>query len=408
MGQLITSPSGRELFIPAFATNVQTKHHMSARDLRALGVFLGVGGGARGFNAEGDIVTQTADGRDLNELWAEFQATIALQNQERQRLIDLLTFPVTNVIEDVPQFSSDDFEVASEYGVPKGIRATQGVFSLGYDFEWYDIAARFTWKFLADAAASQVEAVHGAVLEADNRNVFTKVMKRVFNSTNTTASIKGQNYNVYALYNADGTVPPKYKSNTFDGTHTHYLTSGAATVDSGDFDACIDHMRHHGYQPENGTTLFFMVNPAQGAVARTFRVATGATSDFIPGTGEPTLILPQDTALVGQRPPATFRGYNVIGSYRNVLIIEEDYIPAGYLLLLGSGGPANLQNPVGIREHQNAALRGLRLVKGPNPDYPLVDSYYQRGFGTGIRQRGSGVVMQVTANASYTTPVAYQ
>ena len=58
---------------------------------------------------------------------------------------------------------------------------------------------------------------------------------------------------------------------------------------------------------------------------------------------------------------------------------------------------------VGLREHVNTSLRGLRLVKGPNPDYPLIDSFYQRGFGTGVRQRGGAVVMKITAG-SYSAP----
>ena len=57
-------------------------------------------------------------------------------------------------------------------------------------------------------------------------------------------------------------------------------------------------------------------------------------------------------------------------------------------------------------EHR-ADLRGLRLVKGPDRDYPLTDSFYLHGFGTGIRHRGAGVVMQITASGSYTTPAAY-
>jgi hypothetical protein len=69
--------------------------------------------------------------------------------------------------------------------------------------------------------------------------------------------------------------------------------------------------------------------------------------------------------------------------------VEESYIPAGYVILLGSGGDANLNNPIGFREHANSALRGLRLVQDKQSDYPLIDSYYVRGFGTGIRQRGA-------------------
>jgi hypothetical protein len=49
----------------------------------------------------------------------------------------------------------------------------------------------------------------------------------------------------------------------------------------------------------------------------------------------------------------------------------------------------------------------LRLVKGRTPDYPLIDSFYNRGFGTGIRHRGAGVVMQITASGTYTIPAAY-
>ena len=93
--------------------------------------------------------------------------------------------------------------------------------------------------------------------------------------------------------------------------------------------------------------------------------------------------------------------------YGNVLIVQEDLIPAGYVVLAATGGPDNLQNPVGLREHANASLRGLRLVKGPVADYPLIDSFYNRGFGTGIRQRGGAAVMQITTSATYTPPASY-
>jgi hypothetical protein len=117
--------------------------------------------------------------------------------------------------------------------------------------------------------------------------------------------------------------------------------------------------------------------------------------------------MPNEQGLLGTQVASTFRGLNVVGSYGTLLIIEEDYIPAGYMVALASGGQANLNNPIGLREHQNAGLRGLRLVKGRSDDYPLIDSYYARGFGTGVRQRGAGMVMQVTTAASYTAPAAY-
>ena len=362
---------------------------------------------ARGYNASADVVTTTADGREINEIWDEFQATIAIQNESRQRIIDLLTFPVQNVIEDVAQFGTEEFEEASEYGVPKGIRPEATVLSLGYTFKWYDIANRFTWQFLAEATAQRVEAVHQQVLDADNRLVFKEVMKTLFRSTNRTATIKGQNYNVYTFWNADGTVPPAYKTNTFTGTHTHFRTSGAATVTSGDLDEIEDDFKSHGYGAANGSTMFVMANVTEANTIRSFRVATGARYDFIPASGQPGLILSRESVL-GQQPVAsTFRGMNVIGSYGNLLVIEEEYVPTGYLVALVSGGGANINNPIGLREHANTGLRGLRLVKGRDGDYPLIDSYYVRGFGTGVRQRGAGMVMQITTSASYTAPAAY-
>lgn len=366
---------------------------------------LNAGDRAQGFNAAGDLVTQTTDGFDLNSLWTEFQAAVALINAERSAIVDFLTFPVTDLIERVPQISTAQFEKASEYGEPRGIRPTGAYFNLGYDFDWYDLAARFTWKFLADAPASQVEAINSMALEADNQLMFTKVLEALYNKNNREADINGQIVPVYALYNGDGTVPPSYKGRTFDGTETHYLTSGAATIDSEDLDVLYTKLRQKGYSVENGVSHILAVNPAEGAVIRTFRVSTGATYDFIPAVNQPGQWVDAGMTLVGaQAPASTYQGLNVIGRYGQMLIVEDDLFPVHYVALIGTGGRANLQNPVGLRQHANTSLQGLRLVKGPSQDYPLIDSFYQRGIGTGIRQRGGAVLMQITASATYTNP----
>lgn len=367
---------------------------------------------ARGYNAAGDVLTQTADGRNLNDVWTEFQSTLALQNASRQRMVDLLTFPVSSIIEDVPQFGGGDFEEASEYGVPQGIRPTTNVLSLGYPFKWYDLAARLTWQFLAEASSGQVESVHQAALEADNRLVFKKVMRALFDNTNKTANINGQNYNVYTFWNNDGTVPPDYKSNTFAGTHTHFRNTGNAALDSGDLEEAIDDLKSHGYGQENGSTIFMLMPTALVNVVRTFRFGVTnnnsavARWDFVPAQGQPAVIVPNTNGLLGSQVAGTFRGMNVAGSYGPAIIIEEEYIPAGYVATIASGGLANLNNPLGLREHSNSALRGLRLVKGREPDYPLIDSYYARGFGIGVRQRGAALLQMVGAGA-YAIPTDF-
>lgn len=379
----------------------------------SVGMLPPFGGSENGYQVRNDILTQTTDGRPLQALWDEFVATVAIHNERRQTLIDLLSFPVTNVIEDVPTLTGGDFEEASEFGVPQAIRPGLGYFSMGYTFKWYDAAVRYTWQFLADASSSQVEASHQTVLDADNRLVFNKVMSALFTNTNRSATINGQNYTVYALYNGDGTVPPPYKSNTFSGSYTHYITSGAATIDSGDLDDITKKLTELGYGAANGTQLFLMVNPNEGKIIRTFRANVAnnngavALYDFVPATNQPALIVPNPQGLIGSQVGGSYKGLTVIGSYGFLTIIEEEYIPAGYIVCFGSGGDANLNNPVGIREHANPALRGLRLVSGPNQDYPLIDSTYQRGFGTGIRQRGAAAITQITASGTYTPPAVY-
>jgi hypothetical protein len=387
----------------------------SLHDLRgAFGGMAPEGGGgagmAQGYNTEGDVLTQTIDGRPLNEVWQELQQALLAWNAGRDLLVSALTFNVNTPIEEVPQLSLADFEEASEYGEPVGIRGGD-YFSMGYTFKWYDIAVRFTWKYLAEATAAQVETLGNQVLEADNRLIFNAVMKQIFNNVNQVANIRGNNYNVYPFYNNDGTVPPQYKNNTFTSTHQHYVTSGAATVDSGDLDQMELLLKEHGYGRQAGSTMILLVNPVQLTTIRSFRVATGSAYDFVANSGQPPWLLPAVTGGIvipqGTPMPGTVNGLTVVGRYGSWLIVEEDYIPVGYMVGFATGGELNATNPVGIREHQNASLRGLRLVKGREPDYPLIDSFYNRGFGTGVRHRGAGVVMQVTAAGAYTIPAAY-
>lgn len=366
-------------------------------------------GTSTGFNAAGDLVTKTKDGFDLNDLWNEFQASIAINNESRSKIVQLLTFPVTNLIERVPQVSSARFETASEYGEPRGIRPKNASFNLGYDFEWYDLAARFTWKFLANAPASQIEAINAMALEADSILIFEKVLDAIFRGNeNREADIEDQIVPVYGLYNADGTTPPRYKNNVFDGTHSHYMASGAVTVEPTDLDDLYNNIAEHGYTQEQGYNHVLLANEREVKTIRQFRVLNGATWDFIPAQGQPAQFMPVDQQLLGgSQPASSYRGLNVQGSYGPWTIVQDDLFPASYLTGIATGGPENLNNPVGFRQHENTSLQGLRLVKGPTPDYPLIDSFYNRGFGTGIRQRGGSAIMQITANATYTPPATY-
>lgn len=387
---------------------------MTVKVLDELDLLWAYGAEEGGYQTAGDIVTSTIDGIDLNAMWAQYQQTLAYWNARKAGLVGLFTYPVANLVENIPQTTQAVFEEASEFGEPQAGKVRVTYVQMGYDFRWYDVASRWTWKFLADADARQVAAMHNAYLMADSDLIFRKVMEAIFDNRNRTTDIQQQAYNVYPLYNADGMIPPNYGTNAFDGTHNHYLVSGGATVDSGDVEAALDHIEEHGYSIQNGTTLVVLCNKQEAMEIRKFRQGVAnnngavADYDFIPAANQPPLILPNDQGLLGSRPPSLWNGLRVLGSYRDALIIEDSTMPAGYFLTFGSGGLGQLGNIVGLREHANPAYRGLRLLPGNQQGYPLVDSYYSRGFGTGIRQRGGACLTQVKASGSYDIPTRYR
>ena len=141
------------------------KKGMELVDLRALGILPGAMGGANrlGAHEAGDVVTQTADGVDLNSIWSDFQDLLNQANGQRTALINFLTFGVGSPTETVTQPGQGvDFEEASEYGEPVGSRIQPTYFQMGYTFKWYDLAARYTWQYLADATQAMVDSVANA------------------------------------------------------------------------------------------------------------------------------------------------------------------------------------------------------------------------------------------------------
>lgn len=379
-----------------------------ADTLDALDTLHGFEGGA---NEYADVIFQALDGADLGAMWAEFQQTLAIRNSQRDRLVDWLTYRITSPIDQVRYPNTQDFEEATEYGEPVGIRLSPP-YNMGFSFKWYDLAIRYTWQFLLENTGAQISALHNEALEADDRLMFHQVFKTVFNPTNLTSSVRNVPVTVYKFWNGDGIAPPSYKTNTFDGTHTHYLTTGSTDFAASGSDALLDvedTLYEHGYSLINGYRLMLWVNRQEGKLLRAARVANDWEYDFIPGVnvGGGVFIpagqyvgAPQGTGDLGAL------GDTQIGTYGPFHVIEEDFVPAGFVACFAVGGPESLNNPIGIREHENPSGRGLQLLQGDD-SYPIKDSFYRHGFGTGIRHRGAGVLLQVTASGTYGAPTLY-
>ncbi|MBT0995454.1 hypothetical protein KIN34_14295 [Cellulomonas sp. DKR-3] len=361
---------------------------------------------ARGYSGFADVMT-TRDGQDLNDLFAEFNAVADIQNRDQEQFLSLFTFNTTNAVESVLQTlgAASAFEKASEYGIPQSKRAEFSTLDLGADFAWYDNRWASTWRYLANATAAEVSSHANAVLQADKDLVFNTVMRTLFGNTDRTFTEGTAQITAKPFANGDGWVPPAYQGQTFDASHTHFRVSGAATIQSGDLDEIVDDFKSHGFSQENGSQIVIFVNAAEGNVINTFRVATGARSDFVPAAG--SRFFATDGDLIGNQVPASYAGFVVKGSYDEALVIESARIPAGYVAAMVSGGSLVSTNPIMFRQHVASGYQGLIAIPGGNAQYPLIDSYWTRGFGTGVRQRLAGLVMQVKASGSYDVPALY-
>lgn len=374
---------------------------------------------AKGYATSGDILVKTRDGQDLSKIWNDYIAILEAFNAQRSPLTDLLSFRVTNTIEDLVEGGSERFEEASEFGLPKSVRPAPIVTQRAFPFKWYDMRRGYTFQFLAGngntsgASQEQLDMVMQMAMEADNRLEFEQTMKALFNSANRTTSINNTAYTVTALYNADSSFIPPYNGVTFTpASHTHYVASGAATLDSTDLDNLAALVTEHGYDQQNGYTTLILANKTETDVIKTFRRgvvnnnAVTAVYDFIPATGTGFLLPVGWEVAAGGQPGNTFAGMNVVGTYGPYLIIEHGQIPSGWMVAAASAGRATNLNIVGLREHEDATLRGLVLKPGNNNAYPLIDSAFIKGIGSGVARRGAAAVMKVTAGG-YTVPTAF-
>ncbi len=364
----------------------------------------------KGFQAKADVLNQTVDGVNINDLWDQFGELLDQWNQTRNTMINLLSVTHDGLIMDVAMPGTERFQEATEFGVPTKIRPAVSYVQRALPFKFYDLGTGYSWQYLMKAPASQIQAVANMALEADNALQYELVMKALFQNTNRTADVNGVPYTVAALYNADGAIPPTYKNQTFSGTHNHYITSGAATLDPQDVLDLARTVEHHGYTEAMGYNIVFFINPNQADVVRSWRRGVTAANsvvslyDFIPPQGSEFLLPVGWDLASGSMPGRQFGGMDVVGKWGPYLFVQEYQIPDGYVLAAATAGQNSQLNLIGIREHENPAARGLILKPGNNANYPLIESYYIRGMGAGVLQRGGAAIMQITASGTYTVP----
>lgn len=347
-----------------------------------------------GFNLLQDAVevipgTQvTADGQPLSEIWQDLLAKLAAFNTQMSFMVSLLSFPINRATERVAIYQTPRFERATELGRPGKVRLQY--VTRGYPLNHEDLAFGYTQEFIDSARGSEIRSITAQAENAWWNLNQEVVLEAVFFEDNNT-DVNG--VVVKRLYNGDGEIPPTYKRVAHAGTHTHYLTTAGAAIVAADLDVIEEHLVHHGYG-DFGERFILHVNRVDLPVVRGF-------ANFVPASTAtiPTIV---NGEVVGQQ-RVGIPGLATEGYHGKLVITENSDIPAGYVFCHATGGQFASQNVAGLRQHENPSIRGMRLVEGPIARYPLIDAVYDGYLGSGVRHRGGGVVMEITAG-SYTDP----
>jgi hypothetical protein len=367
-------------------------------------------GSDRGINVHADL--RTADGVSFDTLWDEYTASLDVWNEARTAIAQIFSFATTDSQFVLPDGENDiEFESESEFGIPIAGRANTDYFRMGIPLDWKQSRSAFTRKFLRDTSRAQIDAQHGSQLEADNRRVFRATMNAL--TTKAVAGSREVNENGVQIFDLwDGSAnefPPAFAGRTFSSTHDHYLVSGAASIDSGDVETLIDTIQEHGFGlRSSGEQIIIMVHPTQADAIATWRAneanANGATAkyDFIPSESAPAYLTA--TTVIGGTAPATFASLAIEGGYGDAWIHKSWFVPAGYVIAVATAGPGSRRNPLALREHPVSSYQGLRVLPGSTGFHPIVESFYERGIGFGVRHRSAAAVMQIKASGSYQNP----
>jgi hypothetical protein len=244
--------------------------------------------------------------------------------------------------------------------------------AVGYDIEFQKYAKEKDW---IDKMVMMTNM--------DVRNIRYQIIKEMLNPQSPGRGFWNQTFDPLDVI----TAPPTFGVNTFTGTHTHYNTTGAAALANLDvFADAKQHIREHGNV--NGNFDCIMNSSDVTAIEK---LASWIGNNRANISNSFT-----DNQFA--------RGLDGEFTYMGINFITEDWMPAGYFVVLGG---TNSSKPFKFHECQNPEYRGLLWLEGKNPGRPWLDSYVRRDFRVRTWNRWQGVVYQISANATYTAPSEY-
>lgn len=311
----------------------------------------------------------TYDDVDTRMLYKEFQEGVQVYNEVELGLINQFVRDTTKESVRVWQRNMEFTTAAEGYLEDwQKLRAMEIAVSLNE----FELGLAFTKKAIQDSNADELRETQAEALRADARLLVKRFFYRTLTKGSGSSSVGWWDANMAA---AGVRAPPNWKGNTFTTGHDHYDATGSTDIALADFSAIKREIREHGYQ--GPLSLFMNLQEVEAC-----ENLAGWTTAMTP------VSLIEDVAT---------KGFEVIKNFQGLTLIQDDWIPAGYLMAI-----EGRIKPVTRREPLNAAAKGLKLWEGPYSEYPLLESYYSHRFDMAVVHRGAGAVRYLAA--AWATP----
>ena len=320
----------------------------------------------------------TTDGIDLNEvLYNTVLPIIDLYNKEEE--LDLRALLCSDSDESYIKFDASGqwkFQKLAESEKPTSKKKAWGKMQKDCAKYGLDIGYTFDW-LMSEAGSSEEIGRMAAKAVARDRALQTVV---ILDELLTTGGFFDGTFSAAEVMK----TPPTYGANEFTASHSHYVSSGSATITLATITAMKLHLKEHG--AGNGRILGFM----NSDMVRNIEDIAGWY-----GTTASTVI-----------PNPVIDGVALDGFAGRLLGVDwksTEWMPTDYLLLIGLPA-AGEEKPCRFIQKRNPSAKGLILTPGSyDAKYPIIDADYLHWLEALVVQRAAGVAYYLTTGA-YTSP----
>lgn len=324
---------------------------------------------------------RTMDGIDLNDIWyggAGIAAAVDLYRSVDLPLITSLALPWPEQIMKYGISEKNGFQLLGPGERPN--RKTVDIASMYPSVTKYGYGVGTDLDTLRRSTGREVMIDMNRPMMEDPEHVLTVFLQTMLNGADAQS-----NNSKYSFYNGQFaaeekmTAPPTFQQRTFSAGHTHYIAQ-TGNIDLALLASIKQTIREHGHK---GALMGFLNS-----------VGVQALENLAAFTSASIIRSPiSDSVAVS--------GFADVFQLFGITFHVTEMVPDHYLVVV-EGNQAETGRPLVMYEPAN--MRGLTLHPGPQTDYPLIESWWDRWFGVKVFQRGAGAVAYFGVSSSYTTP----